>query len=344
MLTYHLQTRALVIPSGKELIFPNKVHVKVTMSPRVAFGTEDVPSRTLVRAHAASILLNANTGRWVGQSKPPLEPLEVIVKFKDSELQLKGNILTYDFDCDSPSTLESMITALKFIYPTILNLEFSDPPVVESISGKVGDTDFRWEHIRSEWMVNMRTIEQDVLEKYIADSFEKLQLFNGIENRRLAAALSYFHIAVRLNVCGDSPWEFMAETILNYCKAIEILLVTSENSKDDIRRELESLGYSDEEIEGDFIPLTILRSFVNVAHPRVALFKRHDLRVLYKYLARSEFIIREFLLRVLKKISNSEYSIPQDENLELKPDDRKGMDKLVKKMESRIVEFKQNAG
>lgn len=338
MLTYHLQSRVFVVPSGKEIVFPNKAKIKVTMSPGVAFGTEDIPSRTLIKAHEASLLINSNTGRWVGQSKPPLEPFDVKIKFTNLEMLLKGNILTLEFECDSLSTLDGLITGLKFVFPTLLNLEFSDPPTVESISGSVGDVEFVWEHRRSEWMITMRTLEENVLEKYVEESFEYLQLFNGINNRRLAVALSYFHLAVRLNVCGDSPWEFMAETILNYCKALDILLVTSKDSREDIRRELGLLGYSDVEIEGDFIPLTILRNFVNVAHPKVALFKRNDLRILYKYLVHSEQVIREFLQRILKKISNNEYSIPQEDDLELKPDDQKGMDELVVTMESRLVE------
>lgn len=336
MLTYQLHTRHLVVPSGNELSFPNRVKVKLKLSPGIAFGTENKNGRTLIKARAASVLMNVNNGKWVAQSNPPLEPFDVVIENIDSVLQLKGDLLTYEFYCSSLSALDAMLTAFKFIYPTILNLEFSEPPIILHASGDVGGVDFRWEHKAQEWIISMRTIVPEKLEKHVGDSFDNLRLFNDTNNRRLAAALSYFHLAVRLNVCGDSPWEFMAETILNYCKAIEILLVSSKNTKDDVRKELKSLEYSQEEIEGDFIPLMILRSCVDVAHPKIAIFKPRDLRVLYVYLSRSENVIRELLCRILKKVKNNEYAIRQEDELTLDAEDGKGMDKLVAEMELRL--------
>jgi hypothetical protein len=226
--------------------------------------------------------------------------------------------------------------ALKWVLPSLINLEFSDPPTMLHVRGSVGKAKFRWEYRPEEWQIHMRTVVPDNLEKHIAESFEALPLFNGLNNRRLAAALYYFHVGVRLNVCGDSPWEFMAESILNFSKSLEILFSTSENSKDNIRRELTKLGFTEDEIEGDFIPLLILRSWVDVAHPKVAILKTKDLQVLYKYLAQSEEKIRRLLKIVLKQVAEGTYGIPQEKDLCLSKDERKGMDKLIGTMESRI--------
>lgn len=318
------------------MLFPNRVSIKLKLSPGIAFGTEDGGGRTIIKARAATVTMNANNGKWVVRSKPPLEPFDVEAEIGDAVLRLKGDSLVYEFNCLSLSVLEAMLTAFKYIYPTILNLEFSEPPVVVSVSGDVGGVDFRWEHKKQEWLILMRTVIPENLEEHIVNSFRGMALFNGANNRRLAAALSYFHIAVRLNVSGDSPWEFMAETILNYCKAIEIVFVSSDNTKEDVRKGLESLGYTKEEIEGDFIPLMILRSYVDVAHPKVAIFEPRDLRVLYAYLSQSEDIVRELLQRVIIRVSSGEYSIPQEEKLGLTSKDRKGMNRLVATMESRL--------
>lgn len=336
MLTYQLHTRIFQIENNEKFSFPNEVQIEIKLSPPSAFGTANSPSRTLVKARAAQLTINANTGRWMALSKPPLEPLEVVIESPTSKFMLKGDSLTYSFHCDSIQELEGTIMAFKWVLPSLINLGFSDPPTMLHLRGRVGKSNFRWEHRPEEWQIQTRTVVPENLEEHIAESFEALPLFNGLNNRRLAAALYYFHVGVRLNVCGDSPWEFMAESILNFSKSLEILFSISENSKDDIRRELSILGFTQEEIEGDFIPLIILRSFVDVAHPKVAIFKAKDLQILYKYLAQSEEKLRRLLKIIWKKVAEGTYGIPQENDLSLNKKDRKGMNKLIVTMESRI--------
>lgn len=340
MLTYQLHSRIFKIENNEKFTFPNNVEIEFKLSPPTSFGTDNSPSRTLVKARAAKVIINANTGRWLATSNPPLEPLGVIIESPTSKLILKGDYLTYSFHCENMEELEGTMMALKWVLPSLFNLEFSDPPIVLYSKGKVGQTKFRWEHKPEEWRIHMRTIDPDVLEAHIVDSFNHLPLFNGTTNRRLAAALHYFHVGVRLNICGDSAWEFMAESILNYCKCLEILFATSENTKDDIRQELTNLGIDKEEIEGDYIPLIILRSWVDVAHPRVAIFKLHDLKILYRYLADAEEKIRNLLKTVIKKVAEGSYKIQQEDDLTLGKEDRKGMDRLIATMESRIKTHK----
>ena len=67
--------------------------------------------------------------------------------------------------------------ALKWVLPSLINLEFSDPPTVLYVRGCVGQAKFRWEHRPEEWHIHMRTVVPDNLEKHIAESFETLPLF-----------------------------------------------------------------------------------------------------------------------------------------------------------------------
>jgi hypothetical protein len=336
MITYQLHTRIFQIEDGGQFVFPNKCQLELKLGPGTTFGTEDAPSRTLVRAREATVLINSNTGRWIAQSRPPLERLEVILESPDSCFCLDGDRLTYDFNCANIEQLEGTLTAFKWVLPPLLNLDFSDPPIVEHARGRVGQTPFRWEHKADEWRIHMRIVTADRLEKHVVFAFETLPLFNGTANRRLAAALSYFHVAARLNVCGDSPWEFMAETILNYAKCLDILFVTSDNTREDLRKGLRELGYEDEEIEGDFVPITILRSWIDIAHPRVAIYKSTDLQVLYRYMTLAEGRFRDLLRRVIDKVQDGTFSLPQAEDLSLDCSERKGMDRLVEKMKSRL--------
>ena len=97
MLTYQLQTRIFKIEEGGRFKFPNKVLLEVKFAPGTSFGTDAAPSRTLVRAREATVIINSNTGRWLAQSRPPLERLEVVVETPSSRLSLNGDKLKYEW-------------------------------------------------------------------------------------------------------------------------------------------------------------------------------------------------------------------------------------------------------
>ena len=344
MLTYQLHTRVFKVEEGEEFEFPAPTVIEVKFAPGVAFGTDDSPSRALVRGRDATVTVNANTGRWLAQSRPPLERLEVVLRSPNTRFAMDGDMLRYEFACSNIEHLEGTINGIRWVFPPLLNVEFAEPPIVEFIRGTVGQTKFRWEHSPEEWRVQFRTVTSERLEEHVAAAWEYLPIFNGSNNRRLVAAMTYFHVANRLSNTGDSPWEFMAEAILNYVKCLEILFVTSENSRDDIRRELKALSYTDEEIEGDFVPLLILRSWVDVAHPRVAIFKSRDLRVLYRYMSMCEDRFRQLLRRVLSAVRESSYCLAQDAELALDPEDQRGVDRLVEVMKSRLAAVEETFG
>lgn len=155
MLTHQLHTRIFNIKNNERLTFPNDVEIEIKFSPATTFGADSSPSRTLVRARTAGVTINANTGRWLAQSKPPLEPLEVIIESTTSKFTLKGDLLKYSFNCKDLEELEGTITAFKWILPSLLNLEFSDPPVVLYVRGQVGRATFHWEHKPEEWQIHI---------------------------------------------------------------------------------------------------------------------------------------------------------------------------------------------
>lgn len=334
MLTYRLQTRVFRI--AESLAFPNKVIIRAKLAPSTAFGTEDKPSRTIVRARESTMAMNFNSGRCLAHSRPPLERLKVTLENPPERMVLDGDEVRYEFPCQNITELEAAALTLQWMLPPLLNLAFADPPTVERIDGFVGEVPFGWEHKFEDWRINIRTVTAEQLQKHFEKMLDSLHLFDGVKNRRLAAAITYFHVAARLNVCGDSPWEFMAETILNYAKAMDILFKTSKDSMDDARRELAKLGYSTEEVEGDFIPLLILRNWIDVAHPKVAIFKPAHLKVLYHYMAAAEENMRELLMRIMAKIEDGSYALRQDGDLRLDGEEERGFSRLIERMASRI--------
>ncbi len=335
MLTYQLHTRIFRLTNGVPFVFPNQATLEVKFAPLNAFGVDSGPGKTVVKGHKTDITINVNTGTWQGQSNPPLKPLSLLLNTPNHVFSLQGNNLRIDFLCEGDSELSGTLMAIKWILPTLLNLGFAEPPIVTEVAGSLGESKFRWELKPAEWNVVLWPKKEELLEDCFANSITRMPIFQGTQNRRLAAALRYFYVGTRLAVSGESSWEFMAETILNFAKTLEILFATSKNTKEDVRRELKKIGYTTEEIEEEFVPIMELRR-IDVAHPKIALYEQSDLRILYQYMHHSENTIRKLLNRVVEMLIDGAYQIPQDD-LSLGSEDRRHIRKLVEIMNKRVA-------
>jgi hypothetical protein len=116
------------------------------------------------------------------------------------------------------------------------------------------------------------------------------------KNASLLAAVSYAHVARRLEAAGESAGEFTAEVILNYCKALEVLWG---ETRDAIRTGASSLGYDAEETEGTFVALTILRDELDVAHPKVSTYSADSLHTIYSFVGDLATPMLELLARAI---------------------------------------------
>ena len=202
-----------------------------------------------------------------------------------------------------------------------MNTSFADPPVIKKINGKLGKIPFFYGHEKTEFLFMLQT--QERIEQSVVDSLEALKLFNLDRNRRLAAALCNFYTSSRLIVAGNSDWEFMAEAVLSMSKSLQIVFG---NKRDDIRKGLREIGYKDKEIEGDFVPILILRDHFDVAHPRLSLFKSDQLKVLYSYLSKAESNFRKLFHDILKLVTKGDFQISQKDNLQMKPGEQNKFD------------------
>jgi len=330
MLTYLLHERVFRADESKKLEFPNTLIVTAKLAPSTVFGAGDEYSRLVVYQSKANLIWNSNTGRVQCKSDPPLSPLEVIVEGPDTKFSLLGDTLNYTCHCKNLEQLAGCLQGLQFVFPAFLNLKFPDPPVVEHIKGKLGKVDFRWEHSGMIYSFTPQT--EEILEKHVAEFINLLPLFSGIRNRRLIAAIYYFYTSSRLLVSGHGQWEFMAECILNLCKALEILFGSQ---MDSIRIGLAKLEYKEEEVEGDFIPLVILRNVLDVAHPRIAIFPQESLSVLYVYLSNTETRFRTLLEKVIKAVGDGILELEQDGSLELNESEKTKLEKLITTLRNR---------
>lgn len=324
MLTYQLQNRIFKIKNQKKFEFPSDAEVEIYFEPSEQFGIGEKSSKTVVKGSKLHIIYDANTGKYQIFSSPRLEPIEVTLEWTNLQLEMRGNVFHAKWKCETFKDLESKILTFHYIVPILLNLELMEPPAVKYTCGHVGDAEFRWELQETKLFFCTASIESQ--ETCVAESFSRLELLSEVSNRRLAAALYYFYVARRLTEAGNSPYEFLAEVVLNLCKALQVMFG---ETRDHVRAGLLKFGYTKEEIEEKFIPIMILRNELDVGHVTVKTFKRNQLRALYNYLSLSEGDFRDMLKRAIRKTKELSYKFRQDSHLSLTEDEQKKIDKLV---------------
>ena len=310
MFTYQLRPRVFRIENGDSLPFPNSAEILIVLGPLQPFGSEAGGGHTTVQSTGAQVEFNANTGEHFIVSKSPLSPLDVTIEEPDRRWELRGNELRLVIEhCETNQELTELIESLFRALPILLNVEFADPPVIERIEGKVGETRYRWE--LADWRMDFDVTTQEVQERKFVDSWQRIALLSDSNNRRLIGALHYFHIASRLRSAGHSPWEFMAESILNLTKTLETLFPPTGDGKkrDAVRRSLAVLEYSDEEIERDFIPVMALRDEIDVGHVDLSLYTRRQLNALHRYTQAADNVFSGLLQRLMLHMEKGSFTL-----------------------------------
>jgi hypothetical protein len=309
VLTYQIRPRIFRHEPGQELTFPAPCDLCFHFQPTQPFGAEPGGGCTAVRAGAASVLFNANTGQHWIESTKPLSALHVTLDESTRTIRLLGPTLTISGRFESLQAIEEVITAVFFVLPTLLNIPFADPPYIESVDGKVGSSNFRWE--LAEWRAEFRTTTQQQQEERFARSWERMGLLAEPRRRRLAAGLHYFHVACRLARTGSTAGEFVAEVVLNLAKSLEVLFppTVAGGTRDAARTGLRTLGFSDGQIESDFIPAMALRNEIDVGHVELGLFTMDQLKTIHAFTERAEGAFREMFERLLNWVGSGKVEI-----------------------------------
>lgn len=331
MLTYQIRKRIYRIDDPNGLKFPNEVEINFELRPLQAFGMEPGNGRTAVQATEANAVFDANTGWHNIESRQPLKPLDVTIEEADvRKVEIRGNILKVTTHAKSLEDLDDLLQSIFIGYPILLSVEFGDPVVITRVYGKVGGTPFRWE--LTDWMMQFDITTQEQQERKAADSWFRFNVISEPTRRRLIAALHYFHVAIRLTRAGISPWEFMSEAILNFSKVLEALFPPQGDGKsiDAARSGLKELGYTEEEIERDFIPAIALRNGLDVGHVHLSIFTHTQLRVLHDYTENAEHRFRELLRRILDRVQEGSYAVTPHTDFKTSPDLIRIIDRIEK--------------
>lgn len=309
MWTYQVRERAFKVEEGESLVFPNPVELRFELRPLQQLGAGLDEGRTAVRGVPATVRFHGTTGKHWIESETSLAPLEVTIEDgADRIVELRGSQLTVRQEFETIDQLRAFTESMFFGLPILLNVEFNDPPLVDRVTGRVGETLFRWELTR--WMMPFATTTTEKQESKFAVSWQRFDTLSQPENRRLIAALYYFHLACRLEAVGDSPWEFMGEVILNLSKTLEVLFPGSEGQTIDAARTgLASLDLPAQDIERYFIPAIALRNSIDSGHALLSIFTRSQLRVIHVYTEGAINSFRNLLQLVLEKVTRGEISL-----------------------------------
>lgn len=309
MFSYQVRPRVFKYEPGEELCFPADCTIRFHFLPDQPFGVTAAGGHTAVHAAAASVTFNANTGEHTVESKRPLTPLDVTINQPNRVVRLEGKLLSISQRFVSLQELESMIMSIFFGVPTLLNIKFADPPFIERVDGLIAGRAFRWE--LSRWLMEFMVTTQEEQEQHVADAWKRLGIVSERHRRRLMAGLHYFHLACRLAREGRIPGEFVAEVVLNLAKTLEVLFPPERggHSRDAVRKGLRTLEFSEDEVEGNFLPAIALRNEIDVGHVELGLFSMDQLKVIHAFTERAETAFRNMLDRLLKRIEEGKDDI-----------------------------------
>jgi hypothetical protein len=309
MWTYQVRERDFKVEEGESLVFPNSVELQFELRPLQQLGAGLDQGRTAVKGVPATVHFHGLTGKHWIESETSLDPLEVTIEDgADRMVELRGSQLRVQQEFATIDELRAFTESLFFGLPILLNVEFNDPPLVDRVFGRVGETPFRWELTR--WTIPFATTTMELQETKFAVSWQRFETLSQPENRRLIAALHYYHLACRLETAGDSPWEFMGEVILNLSKTLEVLFPGREGQTIDAARTgLASLDLEAQDIERYFIPAMALRNSIDSGHALLSIFTRSQLRVIHAYTEGAINSFRHLLQLVVEKVARGEFSL-----------------------------------
>jgi hypothetical protein len=306
MNTYQIRERVFRVDA--DLVFPNDVAINIVFHENTAFGNIGAPGRTWKRATPGGVIWDSNTGHFRIDPESTIEPLDVTIENSNMIFCLKGNELKIETHSETNGKLTSLLESLYYVFPFVLGLVFRDTVTIERVSGSVGEQNFRWELTTTNIPIVISEMEQQ--ESSVIQAWDYMSMLSKLDNRRVIAALKYYHTACRLARVGNSPWEFMSEIVLNLCKVLESLFPAS---RDSVREGLLKLNYTSEEIEKYFIPIMLLRSKVDSGHVFLSLFTRSELNSLHSFTEIAESKWHEMLERLFLQLQGREITITEYE-------------------------------
>jgi len=301
----------ILLPKG-ELTFPGVAEIEVTFAANAAFTGRPTTSGLILaleRPEGSNVRFDRYTGWIIPESPGPPDPYEFTATVGNIDARLRDELLEIKAECNDRDFLLALLFRTCNYLPEVLNVEFRDPPVIVALKGRINGVEF--ETALAESKAAAEVVSQELQARRFSDAWRWIDLVSPPSQRRLARALDYFLSATRLARVGSTPWEFLAEVMLNLAKALETLFPDADGdvSRDSVRAGLSALGYDEDEIEADFLPAMALRANLDVAHVALARIPAPELHALHMYAHDAEEPFRGMFVRLFGRLADDSFAL-----------------------------------
>jgi hypothetical protein len=346
MFTYFARPRGfLTEPLGTKLEFPCAVEAVFTFEPGSPFGPEGPIGQTFLKGTNLTFEPDLSRGILRVISGARLPSVKVDLRGTNRNVAFEGASMKISFNAASWPALKSILETYYCGIPALFSIDLTDVPVVSEVRGTAGKVPFLGTYLGETAPVWVTVATKEMQEGRIVTAFERLKLLDeksqGPRNRRLLAATLYFYRACRLNRAQSNLGEFLAESLLNNAKILEVLFPgPPEKTIECARAGLKSLGFSEEEIEALYIPTLSLRSAIDVAHPMLAVFSEHEAASVHRYADAAEGAFRRLLERVYQRVADGSFVLEAVKTIAPSTEARK----IIKRMAENLARYKEVHG
>jgi hypothetical protein len=247
--------------------------------------------------------MDFNSGRFsvIGGQQPDMTSYAAAM-LDDVKITIKGATLAAEFELLDADSLGPRLDAFLFVLPACLTVMLEQACSIVAVRGYVDNVEFGYEMLDVPYQLSLTTDESR--SEQLDRAFGLFGKLCDEAARRMLASMVYFSRAARLVETGDSRYEFMAEAILNLAKSLEVLFPARQSmeSRDAVREGLSRAGVSKADVEAYFIPLLVLRSELDVAHPKLGLPRRDQVESLIKYCGGAIDSLRSLLQLIHQRI------------------------------------------
>lgn len=310
--------RRVVTKEPGSLKWPARATVTGELSPADLFGEGPPCPRSIIVHDSKGVTgtWNANIGRIEVKSGTFMPPLSLNLSIRGAfDVQFAANRVTISFKAQRWEDLDTIAEWVEFYIPAYASVFFHTYVGLEGISGTIEpDIEFRWELDRASFFIPLtnEAVRESTFSEVVGIPFPA-----DAKTIRLLLAALYYQQAERLRSVRESRVSELntAEILLNLSKSLEVLF----GSRDATREGCAELGFTKEEIESQVIPILLLRSKIDVAHPVARRMPATDVEVLRDYAARAISNVQAVLHRAVRAVTAGRWSpqaIAEDMNKE----------------------------
>lgn len=281
--------RRLLVGDGGwvPVVWPAQIELAYRLRPGDLFGIPGAGTPRSTVTGETKFSIDGETGKLVVLETGTLPPFRFDGTFKDGSLTIVGNEAVLRATAASEQHLESLMNWASVLLTQFLTVQLGAFIDIESVKGTVAGRQVAALYPAESYSILLASVDTALREERIRSAL----LGPSVDNpsySRFVASTRYFHHAIRLIAPTEVnyvPYNAYAEVLLNLAKSIEILF--SAPSRDVLRGRLRQLGYSNDQIESQIVPILLVRNEIDVGHPTSGHATPEEVATLRRFVDRS---------------------------------------------------------